>query len=208
VIQVRKSELCFRPVWTRVLPVLSSAHASRLHRGWPQPISQAGRSGVSRPVHTGRLQTAIGAISISSRDASFGGSASNDPVKPVNGFAPIGDWTTRGQNNFPFPPEVAQAYSSQPAFFATQYYMFPGHLRRAADVREIASFEANGNDLAELRHDGQSTLRATIEHFSPFNARAATARQNVTPTKTCPALLFVRMTLLKASEIWLDPQCV
>jgi hypothetical protein len=54
------------------------------------------------------------------------GSATNDPTKPVNGVAPIGDWTTRGQFNVPFPPEVAAAYSSQPTFFATQYYIFNG----------------------------------------------------------------------------------
>src|SRR5690348_14685891 len=51
------------------------------------------------------------------------GTATNDPTQPVNGVAPIGDWTTRGQNNFPFPPEIAASYSSTPAFFATQYYI-------------------------------------------------------------------------------------
>jgi hypothetical protein len=54
------------------------------------------------------------------------GPATNDPTKPVNGMAPIGDWTTRGQNNVPFPPEVAAAYASQPTFFATQHYIFNG----------------------------------------------------------------------------------
>jgi hypothetical protein len=51
------------------------------------------------------------------------GAATNDPIQPVNGVTPIGDWLTRGQNAFPFPPEVAEAYSSTPAFFATQYYI-------------------------------------------------------------------------------------
>jgi hypothetical protein len=51
------------------------------------------------------------------------GQATNDPTQPVNGVAPIGDWTTRGQRAFPFPPEVTQSYSSTPAYFATQYYM-------------------------------------------------------------------------------------
>src|SRR4051795_7210852 len=54
------------------------------------------------------------------------GAATNDPTKPVNGIAPIEDWTTRGQNNVPFPPEVAAAYASQPPFFATQHYIFNG----------------------------------------------------------------------------------
>jgi hypothetical protein len=54
------------------------------------------------------------------------GAATNDPAKPVNGIAPIGDWTVRGQNNVPFPPEVAAAYASQPTFFATAHFIFNG----------------------------------------------------------------------------------
>jgi hypothetical protein len=66
-------------------------------------------------------------------DVSFGsgkifraGPATNDPIESVNGGAPIGDWTTRGQNAFPFPPEIAASYSSTPTFYATQYYMLNG----------------------------------------------------------------------------------
>ncbi len=51
------------------------------------------------------------------------GTADNDPTQPLNGVAPIGDWTTNGQNAFPFPPAIASSYSSTPAFFATQYYI-------------------------------------------------------------------------------------
>jgi hypothetical protein len=51
------------------------------------------------------------------------GTATNDPTQPVNGVAPIGDWLVRGQNAIPFPPDVAPAYSSTPAAFATQYYI-------------------------------------------------------------------------------------
>jgi hypothetical protein len=67
------------------------------------------------------------------------GSASNDPTQPVNGVAPIGDWTTRGQNAFPFPPAVAPSYTSTPTFFATQYYIFDGG-RTALTVEGYAYF--------------------------------------------------------------------
>jgi hypothetical protein len=54
------------------------------------------------------------------------GTAGNDPTQPVNGVAPIGDWTTQGQSAFPFPPAVAPFYSSSPDFFAAQYYILEG----------------------------------------------------------------------------------
>jgi hypothetical protein len=68
------------------------------------------------------------------------GTANNDPTKPVNGVAAIGDWTTRGQNAFPFPPEVAESYSLTPTFFATQYYILDG-ARTALTVEGYAFFE-------------------------------------------------------------------
>jgi hypothetical protein len=70
------------------------------------------------------------------------GAATNDPIQPVNGVAPIGDWLTRGQNAFPFPPEVAEAYSSTPAFFATQYYILNDG--RALTVEGYASAALEG----------------------------------------------------------------
>ena len=51
------------------------------------------------------------------------GVTGNDPTKPVNGVAPIGDWVQRGQNSFPFPPAVATAYGSTPVAFGTQYFI-------------------------------------------------------------------------------------
>jgi hypothetical protein len=51
------------------------------------------------------------------------GTATNDPTQPVNGIDAIGDWTTRGQIAFPFPPDVASSYASTPTFFANQYYI-------------------------------------------------------------------------------------
>src|SRR3989442_247186 len=51
------------------------------------------------------------------------GTATNDPTLPVRGVAPIGDWTCRGQNAFPFPPAIAPAYSSTPFAFNTQYFI-------------------------------------------------------------------------------------
>jgi hypothetical protein len=54
------------------------------------------------------------------------GTASNDPAQPVNGIAPIGDWTTQGQSAIPFPPAVGSLYNSSPDFFATQYFVLEG----------------------------------------------------------------------------------
>jgi hypothetical protein len=68
------------------------------------------------------------------------GAAANDPTQPVNGIAPIGDWTTRGQIAFPFPPEVDTSYSSTPTFFANQYYLL-GDGRTALTVDGYAYFE-------------------------------------------------------------------
>jgi hypothetical protein len=68
------------------------------------------------------------------------GTANNDPTTPVNGVAAIGDWTTRGQNAFPFPPEVAEPYSLTPTVFATQYYILDG-ARTALTVEGYALFE-------------------------------------------------------------------
>jgi hypothetical protein len=68
------------------------------------------------------------------------GAAANDPTQPVRGIAPIGDWTTRGQIAFPFPPSVAPFYSSTPTFFANQYYMF-GDGRTALTVDGYAYFQ-------------------------------------------------------------------
>lgn len=68
------------------------------------------------------------------------GTAANDPTQPVNGIAPIGDWTTRGQIAFPFPPAVADSYSSTPTFFANQYYLLDDG-RTALTVDGYAYFE-------------------------------------------------------------------
>jgi len=51
------------------------------------------------------------------------GNASNDPTLPVNGVAPIGEWTCRGQSAAPFPPALEAAYSATPFAFNTQYFM-------------------------------------------------------------------------------------
>jgi hypothetical protein len=51
------------------------------------------------------------------------GAATNDPTLPVRGVAPIGEWTCRGQNAFPFPPAIAAAYSATPFAFNTQYFI-------------------------------------------------------------------------------------
>jgi hypothetical protein len=51
------------------------------------------------------------------------GAATNDPTLPVNGVAPIGDWTCRGQNSFPLPPAIASAYSASPFAFFDWYFI-------------------------------------------------------------------------------------
>ena len=51
------------------------------------------------------------------------GTAANDPTLPVKDVAPIGEWTCRGQNAFPFPPSVASAYGSTPFAWNTQYFL-------------------------------------------------------------------------------------
>jgi len=51
------------------------------------------------------------------------GDAANDPTLPVNGVSPIGNWICRGQNSFPLPPVIAEAYSSTPSAFNTQYFI-------------------------------------------------------------------------------------
>jgi hypothetical protein len=68
------------------------------------------------------------------------GTAANDPTQPVTGIAPIGDWTTRGQIAFPFPPSVAPFYSSTPTFFANQHYIL-GDGRRALTIDGYAYFQ-------------------------------------------------------------------
>src|SRR2546422_9965697 len=54
------------------------------------------------------------------------GTATNDPTQPVNGVAPIGDWTCRGQVGSPFPPDIAAAYNSSPFAWNTQYFLLKG----------------------------------------------------------------------------------
>jgi hypothetical protein len=51
------------------------------------------------------------------------GSATNDPILPVNGVAPIGEWTCRGQSASPFPPSVGAAYDNSPFAFNAQYFI-------------------------------------------------------------------------------------
>jgi hypothetical protein len=51
------------------------------------------------------------------------GVSGNNPTEPVNGVAPIGDWTIRGQNGFPFPPAIAAAYKATPFQFGTAYFI-------------------------------------------------------------------------------------
>lgn len=73
------------------------------------------------------------------------GNGTNDPTLPVNGVAPIGDWTCRGQNSTPFPPAVAPAYSVTPFAFNTQYFTLNG---RALTVEGYALVDGSGEQLS------------------------------------------------------------
>src|SRR5207302_2787211 len=69
------------------------------------------------------------------------GNAANDPAQRVNGVAPIGNWICRGQNSFPFPPAIAEAYSSTPAFFNTQYFILNDGRALTAEGYELPTGE-------------------------------------------------------------------
>ncbi len=61
------------------------------------------------------------------------GSATNDPTLPVKGVAPIGTWTCRGQNSFPFPAAQAAAYAASPfAYFDWHFVLNNGLLLNGA----------------------------------------------------------------------------
>jgi hypothetical protein len=98
----------------------------------------------------GRADVSYGSGKIFPAGTLPSGTANNDPTQPVNGIAPIGDWTTRGTIAFPFPPAVAPFYSATPSFFANQYYLL-GDGRTALTVDGYAYFQ------------GQTPVRA---HFS------------------------------------------
>ena len=117
------------------------------------------------------------------------GTAINDPTQPVNGIAPIGDWTTRGQTAFPFPPEVAPAYASSPAFFATQYYIvtdrgaltveayaFPGLDAVGSVTGGTGGFRGTAGEVQGTpigtNATGCPNFRATF-HIEPGSARGA-----------------------------------
>jgi hypothetical protein len=80
------------------------------------------------------------------------GTASNDPTQPVHGVAPIGEWTTRGQNNFPFPPDIAASYSAAPAFFATQYYILNDGRALVAEGYAYPSLEGHLAVIGGIGH--------------------------------------------------------
>jgi hypothetical protein len=71
-----------------------------------------------------------------------GGIADNDPVLPVNGVAPIGDWHHRSQTVVPLPADIAPAYSSAPPVLATFYFLFDDG--RALVTENWGIIEVNG----------------------------------------------------------------
>jgi hypothetical protein len=73
------------------------------------------------------------------------GTASNDPILPVNGVAPIGDWLVRGHHALPLPvpDNIAQWYRSAPGDFGTAYFIMDGG--RTALIAESYAFLVAGD---------------------------------------------------------------
>jgi len=99
------------------------------------------------------------------------GTPSNDPTQPVNGVAPIGDWTTRGQNAFPLPPAIATSYDSTPDFFATQYYILNGG-RTALTTDGYAFFPEGEGFLSVTGGIGSFRGAAGDVHGTPLGTNA------------------------------------
>jgi hypothetical protein len=78
------------------------------------------------------------------------GTASNDPILPVNGVAPIGDWLVRGHHALPLPgpDNIAQAYRSAPGDFGTGYFIVDGG--RSAIIAESYAFLEAGTGNPSL----------------------------------------------------------
>jgi hypothetical protein len=76
------------------------------------------------------------------------GPASNDPVKPVNGVAPIGEWILRGQHDQPFPPAIASFYNSAPFDFGTAYFILDNG--RTAIITEAYNFVPSGKSFSAV----------------------------------------------------------
>lgn len=119
------------------------------------------------------------------------GEATNDPTQPVNGVAPIGEWTCRGQNSFPLPDELAAAYSAAPfAFFDWYFILNDGRALTAAGYPTasdgtasalsvtggIGDFRGAGGDIQAaafgVNATGCPNFRATIR-LHPGSVRGA-----------------------------------
>lgn len=84
------------------------------------------------------------------------GTATNDPTLPVNGVAPLGTWTCRGQNSFPFPAAIAAAYSSSPfAYFDWHFVLNDGR-----------GLNATGYPLSSTGDRGALSVSGGIGEFS------------------------------------------
>jgi hypothetical protein len=118
---------------------LAAQQAARHHRAVAFDVAADCRTFVGGP---NRGDVSYGSGKIFPAGTLPSGAATNDPIQPVNGVAPIGDWTTNGQNAFPFPPAVAQAYSLTPSFFATQFYVFDNG-RNALTTATYAYFQGS-----------------------------------------------------------------
>lgn len=98
------------------------------------------------------------------------GTATNDPTQPVNGVAPIGDWTCRGQNALPFPPEVGTAYDASPGGFNTQYFILKDG--RALTVEGYALPDFTGERLSVTGGTGRFRGATGDVEQAPFGTNA------------------------------------
>ena len=105
------------------------------------------------------------------------GTASNDPVLPVNGVAPIGDWHHRSQNVLPLPVDIAQAYGSAPPVLATFYFFLDDG--RALVSENWGAIPVNGVP---------SVLGVITGGFGGFSGAAGDARGTILGTNVtgCP----------------------
>lgn len=105
------------------------------------------------------------------------GTADNDPVLPVNGVSPIGDWHHRSQNVLPLPPDIAPAYSSAPPVLATFYFFFDNGGALVTDNWGIIEIK------------GIPTVRGVITGgYGRFSGAAGDARATIIGTNAtgCP----------------------
>ncbi len=169
-----------------VVGILSSSQ-------WPMGVHVAAADGKASRAHvlvldvaadcrtwaptTARGETNMVAGKIFPRGTLPNGAASNDPILPVNGVEPIGDWHHRSQNVLPLPADIAHAYGSAPGQLATFYFFLD-------DGRALVS----ENWGAVMVNGIPSVLGVITGGFGGFSGAAGDARGTILGTNAtgCP----------------------